>query len=203
MNANGKCFDREKIFGFVYKMLAPAEEAEVRQHLDQCAECRGVAQEFGKLDAVLGEWRERNPSPWFDERLKQKLAERGVPSRRFFFDTPSVRVFALAMLAIFVVAVALMFNYFRQPHPGEETEAPVAQTPAAAATQKPETLPPAQQQQAKVEPAPQAAAETAKQTLAPEEELTMYRNLAVLENFDMFENFDVLSELPEGNNGGK
>lgn len=204
MNSNGQHLDREKIFGFVYKMLAPAEDSEVREHLDQCAECRRVAQEFGKLDAVLGEWREQNPSPWFDVRVKQALAERG-PAGRFgwLFDLPSARIFALAMLVIIVVAVALIFNYTRQTEPTVETNAPVAKSQPAPAAQKPETLPPSPQQQAKVETAPQDTGETAEQPLAPEEELTMYRNLAVLENFDMLENFDVLSELPRGNGGAK
>jgi Putative zinc-finger len=200
MNSNGKCFDREKIFGCVHKMLEPAEEAEVRRHLDQCAGCRRVAREFEKLDAVLGEWRAQEPSPWFDQRLKQALAERGAASpSRTFFGIPRVRILALAMLAILVVAGGLMFNYFRRLRPGAETNPPVAKVKPSPATEKPETLPPAPREQAKVAPAPQASQETAAPALPPEEELTMYRNLAVLENFDMLENFDVLSELPNGN----
>ena len=184
MIADNKCVDREKLFGFVHHLLEPGEEAEVRHHLDQCSECQHVAQGFAKLDAVLEEWRKVNPSPWFDQRLKQALASGGPASAfRFFFSLSSTRVFAALLAVLFVVVGSIMIHQFSRSGPSGQANAPAAQVQPPPTTQ--------------AQPQPQTAAQA--QTLPAEEELKMYQNLAVLENFDLLENFDVLSELPKGN----
>jgi hypothetical protein len=182
-----QCFDREKIFGLVHHLLEPAEEALVRSHVFHCTDCLKVAQSFEKFDAVLSEWGEQSPSPWFDQKLKQALPARRPDSGfRLFWSLASTRAYAAAMLALFVVAGSFMIYHFHGTQPDVDSTPPVAKTQTAAPGQQQDQSP---------------AAEI--QTLAPDEEIKMAQNLSVLENLDMFEDFDVLSELPAGTNAGK
>ena len=187
---NSKCLERETIFGLVRGLLEPEENAEARRHLLHCAECLRVAQDFEKLDAVLDEWSEEQPSPGFDQKLKRAIiSHRPAPSLRFFLTLPSTRAFATAMVALIVVAGSFMIYHFHGTTPDAQITPPAERVYPAPA----------------IQPAGQAPAQTApeQQPLAPEEELKMYQNLSVLENFDLLENFDVLSELPKGGKVGR
>jgi hypothetical protein len=189
MNPQTPCPDREKIFGLVHHLLEPEEEAEVRRHAFHCEKCLHVAQSFEKFDAVLDEWKGQNPSPWFDQRLKQKLAaSRPAPAVRFF-GLPSTRIFAAAMLVLMVVAGAYVIDELPRPETNtkqaEKTQVTKAQTPVTAPKPAPAQTPEINK------------TKTASKPLPPEEELKMYQNLGVLEDFDLLEGFDVLSELPK------
>jgi hypothetical protein len=180
-----QCLERETIFNLVHRLLEPEEAAEARRHLFHCENCLRVARDFEKLDATLGEWREEQPSPWFDQRLKGALAASPPPSRlRFFFSGSPTRALATAMLALFVVAGSFMVYHFHGTTPDVQSNSPVVSGPPAP-----------------VQPVP-AEGVTQPEPLSGEEELKMYQNLAVLDHFDLLQNFDVLSELP-GGNGGK
>jgi hypothetical protein len=184
---NAKCLDREKIFELVHHLLEPEEEAEVRRHVLHCEDCLRVAQGFEKVDAVLDEWKEQSPSAWFDQRLQQKLPS-ARPSAVFrFLALPSTRIFAAALLVLMVVAGAYVIDELPQPGKKPAVNSQVAKIEA----------PSMPQQSAQIQPEP-STAQTASKPLPPEEELKMYQNLGVLEDFDMLENFDVLSELPRG-----
>ena len=174
---NEKCLGREMIFRLVHHLLEPGEEAEARKHVLGCAECLKVAQGFEKFDAVLSEWGEASPSPWFDQKLKQRLPQRRAASRfRAFWSLSSTRAVATAMLALFVVAGSFMIYHFHGTRPDVDTAPAVAKI-----QQPPQAQAAAQSQPAEVK------------SLPPDEELKMAQNFSVLENLDMFEDFDVLS----------
>jgi len=79
-----KCNEREKLFLFVHQMLKPDELDQVRRHLAGCAECRQAAEEYGKLDSALDEWSAADPSPWFDAKVRARVAESGQKNPGFW-----------------------------------------------------------------------------------------------------------------------
>ncbi len=180
MSENGKCVEREKIFAFRHHMLEPAEEAEVRHHLDVCGNCQRISAGYERLERVLDEWKAVHPSPQFDALVKEALARRGPwESFRTLFAFPAARALAMATVALFVVGGSLLVYQFRRDsrHVGPVPSATVNH--AAASTNMTLTGSPGQ-------------------ALLAEEELKMYQELAVLEDYDMLESFDVLSEIPAG-----
>jgi hypothetical protein len=188
MSTQTSCPDREKIFQLVHRLLEPEEESEARRHVLHCEECLLVAREFEKFDEVLGEWKDQAPSPWFDQRLKQKLPA-ARPARVFrLFALPSTRIFAAALLVMIVVAGAYVIDEL--PKPGAKPD----EKPHIAEVQKPTET----QKAAQTKPAEKSKTKKASKPLPPEEELKMYQNMGVLENFDLLEGFDVLSDLPKG-----
>jgi anti-sigma factor RsiW len=177
-----KCYDREKLFLFVHQMLEPDEADVVRRHVSGCADCAHVVDEHRKLDAALDDWNVAEPSPWFDAKVRARVAA-SERKNAGFFGFGRVRVLAAGMAAIALILVAVVvFN-----HPK-----------VAEMNQPPSTL---QQQVATAVP-PQVPAITAaiRQPLPPEEQLKMDENLSVLEDYEVVANFDALSELPQANN---
>lgn len=169
-----ECLDREKVFAFAHRMLAPGEEAEVNRHLETCAPCREAAAEYARLDAVLDEWKPAEPTPAFDARVRSALATDGErPHGMYGLGWLPVLAPALMILALFVSVLVIRE---RRRHIGITT-APAVATPG------PQPVPPA-----RVETPDEQA----------QSELTMYQNLAVLEDYDMLRDFDVLSEMPRG-----
>lgn len=170
-----KCVDREKIFAYTHRMLAPDEEAEVGRHLEACDACRPVAAGYRRLDALLDEWKPAEPSPAFDGRLRSVLSAAGAPPRGLFgLRWMPVLAPALTVLVFFVAVLVVRER-------GRETPAPA---PAQSARHAPHPAPPP----AEVETTDEQA----------RSELTMYQNLLLLEDYDMLRDFDVLSELPRG-----
>jgi anti-sigma factor RsiW len=178
-----KCLEREQLFAYIHGMLKPRQEAGVRAHVEVCAACQGALEEFRKLDAVLDQWKPTEPSPWFDARVRAAIAAEAQrrPSRGFF-GLPWTRWLAPALLVLLVVVAVFVLRrspkppqqVARQQMPKPTQAAPVAIQPATVATQ--------------AQPAFRSG----------EEELSLYENLPVLEDYDLLANFDVLSELPKG-----
>ena len=48
--------DREEVMAYLDGEIAAARAVVVRAHLDQCAECRALADELREVSAGLGEW---------------------------------------------------------------------------------------------------------------------------------------------------
>jgi hypothetical protein len=184
-----KCVEREQIFVFTHRMLEPREESEVRAHLAECSECRAVAEEFYKLDTVLDEWKPAEPSPWFDTRVRAALAaeEKERAARPLFGLRWAQWLVPAVVVALVVLGVVLLRRSPQNPPP-------VAQQSPPPVTQPAPTVP------LEIQPQPlaQAPAVTPPQTAAAagEDELSLYQNLPVLEDYDLLANFDVLSELP-------
>jgi hypothetical protein len=184
-----KCVEREKIFALTHRMLEPREESEVRTHVADCLECRAVAEEFYRLDAVLDEWKAAQPSPWFDTRVRAALAaeERKRAARPLF----GLRWTQLLVPAVVVVLVVLGVVLLRR---SPQAPQPVAQQNVAPVTRPAPTVPP--ETQSKQLAQASAVTQPQKAATAEEDELSLYQNLPVLEDYDLLANFDVLSELP-------
>ncbi len=175
-----KCLERDKLFAYGCHLLEPREEAEARAHLAECAQCREALEEYRELDAVLEEWKPVEPAPWFDARVRQAVQSIGAaqdPSS--FFGLAWVRRLVPVLVMVLLVTASLAILRVRTPHPVSPHT--VDQAPPQATAPAP-TPPEAVQ--------PEAA--------AGEEELRLYRNLPILEDYDMLAEFDVLSELPKG-----
>ena len=48
--------DREEVMAYLDGEIATARAVAIRAHLDQCAECRALADELRDVSAGLGEW---------------------------------------------------------------------------------------------------------------------------------------------------
>ncbi len=176
-----KCKDREKLFLFIHRMLEPEEAEAVRRHLAGCANCSRVANEYRGLDVVLDDWSAAAPSPWFDAKVRARIAASDQEKRRLFgFDRVRVLAAGMAALAL-IVALLVVFS-----HRGvvENQQAAIAQQQPVAVTASPR------------QPATSAAA---RQPLPVDEQLKMDENLRVLEDYEVVANFDALSELPQAN----
>lgn len=176
-----KCLEREKLFAYIHHLAEPREVGEVRAHVAECPQCRGVLGEYRRLDAVLEEWRPTEPSPWFDARLRaavQRTEAAHSPSSLFGIQKLRWLAPALAVVVVFATYAVVFRN--RQSDnasrftPGQATARAVALAPAVLAPPRPV---------GHVEPW--------------QEELSLYENLPVLEDYDFLANFEVLSELPK------
>jgi anti-sigma factor RsiW len=55
------------------------ERGEVEQHLSSCTACRARVEEFRGIWSLLDEVPAADPSPWFDARLRQRIAAEPRP----------------------------------------------------------------------------------------------------------------------------
>ncbi len=173
------CMDREKLFAYSHQLLEPDEEGEVRAHVSGCAHCRGIVEQYGKLETALEEWKPVEPSPWFDERLRAAVERAEAPSSAGWLGLLGVRWLAPALATVLVVvgSVVVLRQFRHASHPALSQ---VGQKATAAAA-----------------PAQAPAQPEASEAEAGQEELSLYRNLAILEDYDMLADFEVLSELPK------
>ncbi len=167
-----KCLNREELFANSYHFLEPREEATARAHLAECAVCRSLLDEYQRLNEALEEWEPVEPSPGFDARLlgAAREGERERALRRSLWHG----WLAPACVLLVVVAGSIVtVRTSRKIHPFVQ--------------------PPAGRGVAVSAPSRSAApAETV------EDELNLYKELPVLENYDLLADFDVLSELHPG-----
>lgn len=172
-----KCQEGEKLLAYALRQLKPGEEKSVGSHVAQCAQCREIVTGYRGVDAVLGEWKPVDPSPWLDARVRYALAMTNAqePSRLWAW-IEGVYWWAPARagaLLILVAAVSLTAVRVHNSWVTSGRSGPVQTTsqPRSAAIQ------------------------------AAEDDLALYQDLPVLEDYDMLNNFDLLSEL--GKRGSK
>jgi len=186
-----KCLEREQLFAYAHQMLARQEESEVRAHLAECSACRAVAAEFRQLDAVLDEWKPLEPSPWFDTRVRAAIAAAEEKrAARPFFGLRWVLVPAVVVVLV-MLGILLMRRSPQTPQPVAQQQAPQVSQPAP-------DVPPADQPKQLAQAQPPGATQPQTTATTEEDELSLYQNLPVLEDYDLLANFDVLSELPVG-----
>jgi anti-sigma factor RsiW len=189
-----KCMEREELFAYVHHLVEGREAEEVRGHLAECAHCRAAVAKQERLHALLDEWEPREPPPWFDARVKAAIATaEQQEAARGVFAWPWARavVAAVALLAVIIAGLLV----FRTQGP-QEAARPLAQK------EQPTVQQPSETPQA---PAPtptvaqsQPAAPPPDQETSAQDEITMYENLGILEDYELLAGFDVLSEIPVG-----
>lgn len=89
-----------------------AAKPEVEEHLRGCEACRRRAEELRSTMALLGEWREVEPSPYFDARLRARVREQQAAAPGFW---AWLRKPALA--AVFVLLIAAGVGLFQRSEP--------------------------------------------------------------------------------------
>jgi anti-sigma factor RsiW len=176
-----KCHERETLFLFVHQMLDPHEAEGMRQHVAGCAECRRAAEKYGRLDAALDDWSGAEPSPWFDAKVRERVA-RSAHEDPEFFGFGRVRALMAGMAAIVLIVGALVVFHHRQVAENHQSAISRQQPEATAA-------PPEAPERTEAQRRPLPAAE----------QLKMDENLSLLEDYDVVSNFDALSELPQAN----
>ena len=185
MKASPGCLEREKLFAYSNHLLERGEEGLVMAHVNSCPACHRVVARFQDLDLVLGDWKSEPPSPWFDARARAHLSA----SSRAWFAFPSLHWRQWAGIAAVVLLIAvsgLLTLHFSRPVHTRPT-APLHE----AMSVTPNTRGPAR--------APAVAAGETRPA-SGKNEIALYSNLKVLENYDMLAKFDVLSELPRADN---
>lgn len=194
-----KCLDNEKLISYACGLAGKAGEAEVRAHLEECLRCRALVGQYGRLDAVLDEWKAAEPTPWFDARLRQAVeAQETVRETRSFLGREWVRALAVASLGLLIIAGVVWFTrthaslsnssrvtagvVAREPHPARAVPAPanVAKLHRPAVTAHAAT------------PA-SAVPELDFAGVSSNDD----KDTQALEDYDLAANFDVLSELPK------
>ncbi|HUZ45044.1 MAG TPA: zf-HC2 domain-containing protein [Terriglobia bacterium] len=174
-----KCHEREKLFSYLCQMVKPREAEEVRRHLAGCPRCAQVVEEYRKLDLALDKWTAAEPSPWFDARIRARLAA-SEKEKSGFLGFGGLRTLVVSVLSV-VLIVAGFIAFHQRRAPEQPVSAAGSSLPVVSQT------------------APQVsgAAEGQAQSLSAEQRVKMDENLSVLEDYDMLANFDVLSELPK------
>jgi|SRR5215469_6858184 len=103
-----------------------AAGSEVKDHLDDCADCNATLADFRKTMALLDEWQAPEPSAYFDTRLKARLREeRAKPPSGWLVW---LRRPALAVSLAVTLVAGVTFYIERLPHVGP----PVAVLPGTA-----------------------------------------------------------------------
>jgi hypothetical protein len=169
------CPKPEDIFALSQGILAERETQSAKTHLEDCAICRNLFERYLSLDSVLDGWMPAvEPSPWFDAQLRASLASVTPASASPGFGwlgSSWARWLALSALTACLLAGAVLTRHTLRLH-RQLSSAMVTQV---AQSEKPNAV----------------HSEAA-------QELKMYQNLQVLEDYDMLSNFDVISELPKG-----
>jgi len=175
-----KCQEREKLFLLVHQMLEPQEAEAMRRHLAGCAECTRAAEEYRELDTALDGWSVAEPSPWFDAKVRARVAS-SARKNSGFFGFGRVRALAAGMAAVaLILAAVVVFHH----HVVENHQPAISQPQPVASAAVPE---------------PPATTDAQRQPLPAAEQLKMDENLSLLEDYDVVSNFDALSELPQAN----
>jgi hypothetical protein len=176
-----KCQSREKLFLFAQQMMDPEESERMRWHVANCAECTRAVEEFRKFDSALDHWAVAEPSPWFEAKVRARVAASGQKKSEFFgFGRLRALGAGLAVVALILAAV-VVFNH--------QKVAEINQPPSS--LERPVTVTPGQRVP--------ATTEAMRKPLPPAEQLKMDENLSVLEDYEVVANFDALSELPQAN----
>jgi len=89
--------------------VSEQERALVEGHLHGCEECARRWQEFLTVARVLGEWQAPEPSPWFDARLRRRIAEDArqgswLPRLSELFPPIPVGIGVLVLLACLLIS---------------------------------------------------------------------------------------------------
>lgn len=187
-----KCLETESLIRYAYHLTDEPVGSQVREHLAACARCREIVEQYGRLDALLDEWKEAEPSPQFDARVRQAVeAHQATCGRRGWWGWDWARSLALASLGVLIVTGVV---WFARSHP------PISRV----AVRQPRQVssPPATVQKAEVRTSVTPHAGVKKAHAVPalssvDASLNEDNDAQALEDYDLAAQFDVLSELPK------
>ena len=192
-----KCLETEKLIRYAYHLTDEPAASQVHAHLGECRRCREIAEQHGRLDALLDEWKAAEPTPWFDARVRQAVeapqAKRGAWG---LWGRQWGRSLALASLGVLIITGVVWFtrSHLRVPNSSgvatrEARQASGLRTPAQAAKlQFPTATGHADARPAQAAPKFQSAGASSNED----------QDAQALEDYDLAANFDLLSELPKG-----
>jgi anti-sigma factor RsiW len=101
----------QELVAYLDGRAATEQRREIEEHLAVCPECGARAAEFQRVSNLLDEYPATDPSPYFDARLRRRLAaearpnwwSRWIPQPRLAFATA-----ALFALGLWVAAYPLV-----------------------------------------------------------------------------------------------
>ncbi len=128
---------------------------------------------------MLEEWHTTDPSPWFDARVRAAVRETrptGVLGR-FVQSLNWNHWLAPASMVLLVVASVTLL---RRAEPLVRTRVVAPSSSSLAANHS------------------TSGADAGKAVQTPEQEVSLYKNLPILENYDMLAEFSVLSDISDG-----
>lgn len=92
-----------ELIAYLDGRAAAAQRREVEEHLVACADCGARAAEFQRVSSLLDEYTAADPSPYFDARLRSRLATEPRPGWWSQW-IPQPRL-ALATAALFALGI--------------------------------------------------------------------------------------------------
>lgn len=165
-----KCNELEiHALDYVNGTLAREERETVELHLATCAVCAERVRGFRQVNQLLDTWEGIQPSPAFSTRLEQRILAQPSASRRWldWFALPfAQRPYARPALTGAMAAVLLAAVALVRYFPSTPADLTAPQAPRMVATISDGT-----------------------------DELALYQDLAVLEDWELLTNFEVLQEL--------
>lgn len=116
MTADCRIFE-EKLPGYLEGAITGNERQEIEQHLESCDRCRLALQDLKKTGALLAGLEEKEPPPWFSQRVMARVreetqAERGFLRKLFF---PLHIKIPIEVMASLLVAVLAWYVYQTAP----------------------------------------------------------------------------------------
>lgn len=98
----------QELIAYLDGRAAAAQRREVEEHLAVCAECGARAAEFRRVSSLLDEYPAADPSPYFDARLRSRLAgeprpgwwSRWIPQPRLALATAALFALGLWVAAL-------------------------------------------------------------------------------------------------------
>lgn len=158
----------KRLMDYLDGALTAHEREAIDIHARNCDLCAARIQGFPEVFGLLDSWKDVEPSPSFDARLEQRL-EREAASQSWWgglFPRLTPLRFGYPAFALALMLVVSIGAIVAKYSPSQ------SQTIASR------------------QPAPLMAAAN-----SADDDLTLYRNLPVLEDLDVLRNFEVLQEL--------
>ena len=147
--------------------LSPPERETMEQHFHGCPACAERMQGFVQVSGLLGQWEDIQPSAGFQARLGQRIHEAAPAGGWESFWNRLLPVPAPSPVFATVLMVVLLVSVVLVRYSPAPQETFARQQPAA----------------------------TASAGSPGVDELALYQNLALLEDWEVVTNFEVLQEL--------
>ena len=161
-----------RLIAYLDGKLSPREREAVKLHAQSCSSCAERISGFTEVFGLLDDWKGIEPSPAFAARLEQRLQQEPAASSWWAILFPRLAPLTLGN-PVFAIALLVVVS--------------LAAVLIGYSPDTPRTL------------ASQQSHPFATSVAAQVDDLTLYRDLPVLEDLDVLGNFEVLQELNSSN----